>query len=59
MFTNSGSASFFSFCSFTFLPVGMDAVTFEVLAANLASFSSLFASFFAEYHSISQNQSYG
>lgn len=57
MFTNTGSSSFFSFCSLTlFSPPVVDAVTFEVLAANLASFSNLFASFFAEHHSISQNQ---
>ena len=48
VFTNSGSASFFSFSAFAFFsPAAVFAPTFADLAASLASFASLLASFFA------------
>ena len=48
MFTNAVSACFFSFSALAFFsPTLVFAVTFAVLAASLASFSNLFASFLA------------
>jgi hypothetical protein len=55
VFTNAGSCSFFSFSAFAFFsPAGVLAACLTCLAANLASFSSLLASFFAGIDSRSE-----
>lgn len=50
MFTKAASVCFFSFSTLVFLsPALVLVATFTVLAASLASFSNLFASFLAEH----------